>query len=93
MLLAQLIALTELVELLEREAPFLTHGEHHDRLMVVLQAIARMHDRMGSHVDAQIDQLVLRACNTALDAMYPAAIAGPDPNQSADLGAACCTAN
>ena len=75
MLLPQLIALIEFVELLEREAPLLSCSQRHDRLTALHQVIARMHGKVDADVDAEIDRLVLRACNIALSAMCPAAVA------------------
>lgn len=77
MLLPQLIALIEFVELLEREAPLLSCSQRHDRLTALHQVIARMHGKVDVDVDvdAEIDRLVLRACNIALSAMCPAAVA------------------
>lgn len=75
MLLPQLIALIEFVELLEREAPLLTCSQRHDRIMALHLVIGRLHGSVDAHVDAEIDRLVLRGCNIALSAMCPAAAA------------------
>lgn len=68
----QLMVLTELIELLVRDMPFLTRGQRHERLTTLLQVTSRLHGSMDSHVDAEIDRLVLRACNLALSADHPA---------------------
>lgn len=67
----QLMELTELIELLARDMPFLSRGQRHERLTALLQMTSRLHGSMDSHVDAEIDRLVLRACNMALSAASP----------------------
>ena len=75
MLHPQLIALTELVESLESEAAVLSRTQLHGRLTSLLQATARLQGSADAKddIDIDIDRLVLRACNAALSAMYPAA--------------------
>ena len=73
MLHPQLIALTELVESLESEAAVLSRTQLHGRLTSLLQATARLQGSADAKDDIDIDRLVLRACNAALSAMYPAA--------------------